>query len=92
MIIARGRGNKEWNYSAPHGAGRLYSRAKAKELFNVEEFKKSMEGIYSSCISLDTLDEAPFAYKDSQMIKKLIQPSAEIIAILKPIYNFKALD
>ena len=63
ILICKGKGNEDWNYSAPHGAGRLYSRSKAKELFSVEEYAKTMKGIFSTCISESTLDEAPFAYK-----------------------------
>ncbi len=90
ILVCSGKGNPDWNYSAPHGAGRLYSRSKAKELFTVEEYSKKMEGIYSTCISETTLDEAPFAYKDFQEIIDCIYPTVEIIEHLKPIYNFKA--
>jgi len=90
MLICVGKGNEDWNYSAPHGAGRLYSRTAAKEKFTVSEYKKAMEGIYTTCISQGTLDEAPFAYKDWQEIARLIEPTAEILERLLPIYNFKA--
>lgn len=89
-IIAVGKGNKDWNNSAPHGAGRLMSRRKAKETFNLEEFKKSMEDIYSTSVLEETIDEVPFAYKPMQEIIDNIQDTVEIEKIIKPIYNFKA--
>ena len=89
-ILARGKGNPEWNNSAPHGAGRLKSRTDAKEAFNLEDFKKSMEGIYSTSIRESTLDESPFAYKGMDEILDNIDDTVEVIDILKPIYNFKA--
>lgn len=91
-IIAVGKGNKDWNNSAPHGAGRLMSRRKAKETFNLEEFKKSMEDIYSTSVLEETIDEAPFVYKPMQEIIDNIQDTVEIERIIKPIYNFKAKD
>jgi RNA-splicing ligase RtcB len=90
LMVCRGKGNPEWNYSAPHGAGRLYSRHKAKEVFTVEEYAKQMEGIYSSCINESTLDEAPFVYKDYQEIMECVEPTVEILDRLLPIFNFKA--
>lgn len=90
LLVCVGKGNEDWNYSAPHGAGRLYSRSKAKELFTVTEYAKSMEGIYTTCINNSTLDEAPFVYKDYQEIMNYIQPTVEIEDRLIPIYNFKA--
>ena len=89
-IIAVGKGNEEWNNSAPHGAGRLMSRRKAKETFNLDEFKKSMADIYSTSVLEETIDEAPFAYKPMQEIIDNIQDTVEIEKIIKPIYNFKA--
>lgn len=89
-IIAVGKGNKDWNNSAQHGAGRLMSRRKAKETFNLEEFKKSMEDIYSTSVLEETIDEAPFVYKPMQEIIDNIQDTVEIEKIIKPIYNFKA--
>lgn len=89
-IIAVGKGNKDWNNSAPHGAGRLMSRRKAKETFNLEEFRKSMEDIYSTSVLEETIDEAPFVYKPMQEIIDNIQDTVEIEKIIKPIYNFKA--
>lgn len=89
-IIARGKGNGDWNNSAPHGAGRIMSRMKAKETFNLEEFKESMQGIYSTSVVEETIDEAPFVYKPMQEIIDNIQDTVEIVKIIKPIYNFKA--
>jgi RNA-splicing ligase RtcB len=91
-IIATGKGNYDWNYSAPHGAGRLMSRKQAKLKLSMEEFKKSMEGIYTTSLTLDTLDEAPFAYKPVEEIIENIQGTVEINEIIKPVYNFKASD
>ena len=89
-IIAVGKGNEDWNNSAPHGAGRLMSRKKAKETFNLEEFKKSMADIYSTSVLEETIDEAPFVYKPMQEIIDNMQDTVEIEKIIKPIYNFKA--
>ncbi len=91
-LICIGKGNPDWNFSAPHGAGRLYSRIQAKQTFNIEEFKNAMQGIYTTSINLDTLDECPMAYKNMDDIIKNITPTAEIIKIIKPIYNFKASE
>lgn len=92
MLICKGKGNADWNYSAPHGAGRLYSRSKAKELFSVEKYADTMEqaGIYTTCVNENTLDEAPFAYKDYREIMECIEPTVEILGQITPIYNFKA--
>lgn len=89
-IIAIGKGNEDWNNSAPHGAGRLMSRNKAKEIFKLEEFKESMKDIYSTSVVEATIDEAPFAYKPMQEIIDNIQDTVEIKKIIRPIYNFKA--
>ena len=89
-IIALGKGNEDWNCSAPHGAGRLMSRSAAKETFTVSEFKKQMEGIYTTSVSRSTLDECPMAYKRIEDIVDNISPTVDIKAIIKPIYNFKA--
>ena len=89
-ILAIGKGNPDWNYSAPHGAGRLKSRTDAKESFSLEDFKKSMEGIYTSSVNEKTLDESPFAYKSMEEIISKIGDTVEVIDILKAIYNFKA--
>lgn len=89
-IIAVGKGNEDWNQSAPHGAGRIMSRNKAKETFNLDEFKESMEGVYSTSIVEETIDEAPFVYKPMKEIIDNIQDTVEVERIIKPIYNFKA--
>ncbi|OPZ90511.1 MAG: RNA-splicing ligase RtcB [Firmicutes bacterium ADurb.Bin419] len=91
-LICVGKGNKDWNYSAPHGAGRLMSRSKAKEVISLEEFKKSMEGIYSTTVNRSTLDECALAYKPMDEIVSNIQDTVEITKIIKPIYNFKAAE
>lgn len=91
-IIAVGKGNDDWNQSAPHGAGRIMSRLKAKELFNIDEFKESMKNIYSTSINENTLDEAPFVYKPMEEIIDNIQDTVNIVKIIKPIYNFKASE
>jgi len=90
ILLCRGLGNKDWNESAPHGAGRLYSRSKAKELFSVEDYKASMGGIYSTCVNESTLDEAPFVYKEQKEIEEAIKPTVDVLEHLTPIYNFKA--
>ncbi len=91
LIIGRGKGIKELNFSAPHGAGRKISRKKAKELFSVSEFKKAVEeaGVYSSTVSKETLDEAPFAYKDPKEILEFLPKTVEVEKFVKPIYNLK---
>lgn len=91
-LICTGKGNGDWNCSAPHGAGRLYSRSKAKELFTVDEYMDSMNGIFTTCINQSTLDEAPFVYKNWEEIAKAIEPTVTIDAHLRPIYNFKAAE
>lgn len=89
-LICIGKGNPDWNYSAPHGAGRLMSRSKAKQSFTVSEYKKQMKGIYTTSVNSDTLDECPMAYKSMNDIIDNIGETAEIIDVIKPIYNFKA--
>lgn len=89
-IIAIGKGNVDWNNSAPHGAGRLMSRSQAKRTFQLDEFIKSMQGIYTTSISESTIDEAPFVYKPIQEILDNIKDTVDVIKIIKPIYNFKA--
>lgn len=93
-LICYGKGNEDWNYSAPHGAGRLYSRRQAKDKFTVKEFKKTMDeaSIYSTSIDESTLDECPMAYKGMDDIVNNISPTADIHKIIKPIYNFKASE
>lgn len=89
-LVCIGKGNEDWNCSAPHGAGRLMSRSAAKETFTVTEFKKQMEGIYTTSVGRSTLDECPMAYKRIEDIVDNISPTVDIKAIIKPIYNFKA--
>lgn len=91
-LICIGKGNEDWNYSAPHGAGRLMSRNVAKNSFTVSEFKKEMKGIYTTTINKDTLDECPMAYKRMEDIVNNIQDTVEIVNRIKPIYNFKAAE
>ena len=91
-IIAIGKGNPEWNYSAPHGAGRLMSRSSAKERLSMTEYQEAMKGIYTTSVNEKTLDEAPMAYKSLEDIIDVIDDAVCIIEILKPIYNFKASD
>ena len=91
-IICEGLGNPDWNYSAPHGAGRIMSRKKAFETLKMEEYKKSMEGIYSTSVNDKTLDESPMAYKDMKEIITNISPTAKILKIIKPVYNYKAAE
>ncbi len=89
-IIGTGKGNEDWNQSAPHGAGRVMSRTKAKELVSLEEFEKSMDGIYTTSVNQSTIDESPMAYKTMDEIIGNIKDTVEIVDIIKPIYNFKA--
>ena len=89
-VLAVGKGNPAWNYSAPHGAGRIMSRNKAKETLDMEEYKKTMAGVYTTSVSEATLDEAPMAYKALEDIIDVIRESVDVIEVLKPIYNFKA--
>ena len=91
-IIAIGNGNDDWNQSAPHGAGRIMSRNKAKEVLNMEEYKDTMKDIYTTSVDENTIDEAPMVYKPMQEIINCIEDTVEIIKIIKPIYNFKASD
>lgn len=91
-VLAIGKGNPEWNYSAPHGAGRLMSRSKAKANLNLEEYQAAMAGIYTTSVNAQTLDEAPMAYKSLEDIIDVIRDSVNIIDIMKPIYNFKASE
>lgn len=91
-IIGKGKGNADWNYSAPHGAGRIMSRSKAKETVSLEEFEQSMKGIYTTSVNRSTIDESPMAYKPIEEIVANIQDTVEIVKIIKPIYNFKASE
>lgn len=89
-VLAIGKGNPDWNYSAPHGAGRIMSRTAAKEQLDLDEYRREMEGIYTTSVNEATLDEAPMAYKSLSDIIDVIQESVDVIEVLKPIYNFKA--
>ena len=89
-ILAVGRGDPDWNYSAPHGAGRLMSRTAAKERLSMEEFRETMADVYTTAVNENTLDEAPMAYKSLADIIDVIEDSVDVIEVLKPIYNFKA--
>lgn len=89
-LICVGKGNDDWNQSAPHGAGRLMSRAQAKQSFTVSEFKNQMKGIYTTSVNKDTLDECPMAYKGMEDIVDNIGDTADIVKVIRPIYNFKA--
>ena len=89
-LICIGKGNADWNYSAPHGAGRLMSRNKAKSAISLTDFEKSMKGIYSTTVSRSTIDESPMAYKNMDEIVRCIEPTVDIVDIIKPSYNFKA--
>lgn len=91
-LVCIGKGNEDWNYSAPHGAGRLMSRSAAFERLTMAEYEAEMTGIYSTCVVPDTLDESPMAYKSMDEIVENIEPTAEIVCRIKPIYNFKAAE
>ena len=89
-IIGIGKGNEDWNCSAPHGAGRIMSRGQAKKKVSLEEYQQSMEGIFTTSVSTMTIDEAPQAYKPSAEILKYIEETVEVVDLIKPVYNFKA--
>lgn len=91
-LICVGKGNPDWNYSAPHGAGRTMSRGKAKEAISLAEFEESMKGIYTTSVTQSTIDESPMVYKPMQEIIDNISDTVDIIDIIKPVYNFKASD
>lgn len=91
-IIGRGKGNDDWNCSAPHGAGRIMSRSMAKECISLEEFEKSMEGIYTTSVNMSTIDESPMAYKSLSDIVDNISDTVDIVKIIKPVYNYKASE
>ena len=91
-LICVGKGNPDWNYSAPHGAGRLMSRTKAFEVLSMDEYKLQMDGVFSTCVIRATLDESPMAYKNAEEITSQIAPTADIIDRIEPLYNFKAAD
>ena len=89
-VLAIGKGNPEWNYSAPHGAGRIMSRSQAKEQLDLDEYRREMSGVYTTSVNESTLDEAPMAYKSLDDIIDVISDAVDVIEVLKPIYNFKA--
>jgi RNA-splicing ligase RtcB len=90
IIVAKGKGSKKWNYSAPHGAGRLMGRNDAKKNLSLDVFKAEMKGVWSSCVDADRLDEAPMAYKPMADILEAIQETVEVEFVMPEIYNFKA--
>ena len=89
-LLCTGKGNADWNYSAPHGAGRAYNRTDTLKSFTLSQYKKEMNGIYSTSVSRETLDECPMAYKNPQSVIELIEPTAQITEKLTPVYNYKA--
>lgn len=91
-VIGTGKGNEDWNQSAPHGAGRVMSRTKTKELVSLEEFEKSMDGIYTTSVNQSTIDESPMAYKTLDEIVENIKDTVDVLTIIKPVYNFKASE
>ena len=91
-LICIGKGNEDWNCSAPHGAGRMMSRKAAFHALSTEEFQREMAGIYTTCVVPDTLDESPMAYKRMDEIVAQIGPTAEIVERIRPVYNFKAVE
>lgn len=91
-LICVGKGNKDWNYSAPHGAGRLMSRSKAKEILSLKDYQDSMNGIYTTSVSNATIDESPQAYKSMEEIVSAIAPTVDVTDVIKSVYNFKALE
>jgi RNA-splicing ligase RtcB len=92
LIIARGKGNEDWNQSAPHGAGRLLSRSDAKELIDLDEYREAMKGIYSTSVGTGTIDESPMAYKDPKEILRLIEDTVEVDYFIRPVINLKATN
>lgn len=89
-IVAIGKGNEDWNCSAPHGAGRIMSRTRAKEMLSVKDYQKSMDDIFTTCVNESTIDESPMAYKPKREILDNIKDTVDVIDIIKPLYNFKA--
>lgn len=90
ILLCRGKGNKDWNCSAPHGAGRLFSRTAAREQLSMDEFKQRMTNVYSTSVCPETLDESPMAYKPTEEIRSLIEPTVEVLDVIKPVINLKA--
>ena len=91
-VLAIGKGNPEWNYSAPHGAGRIMSRTKAKNTLSMDDYREAMKDVFTTSVNSQTLDEAPMAYKSLDDIIDVISESVDVIEVLKPIYNFKASE
>ena len=91
-VLAIGKGNPEWNFSAPHGAGRIMSRTAAKNTLSMDEYRETMKGVYTTSVNDSTLDEAPMAYKSLDDIIDVIRDSVDVVDILRPVYNFKASD
>jgi RNA-splicing ligase RtcB len=91
-IVGVGKGNEDWNCSAPHGAGRIMSRHKAREVVSLDAFKESMDGIFTTSVSFETVDEAPMVYKPMDEIVDNIKDTVDILEIIKPVYNFKASE
>ena len=89
-LICRGKGNAEWNYTAPHGSGRLMKRSEAKECISLEEYRESMRGVFSTSVNESTIDESPMAYRSIDDILDVVEPTVEIIDMATPVYNFKA--
>ena len=89
-VLAVGKGNPEWNFSAPHGAGRIMSRSAARANLNLEEYRREMAGVYTTSVNEATIDEAPMAYKSLEDILGVISDSVDVTEVLKPVYNFKA--
>lgn len=92
LIICHGKGNEDWNQSAPHGAGRLMSRAMAKELIDLDEYRETMKSVYSTSVGMGTIDESPMAYKDPKEILQLIDDTIEVDYFIRPIINLKATN
>ena len=90
ILLCRGKGNEDWNCSAPHGAGRLFSRTAAKEQLSMDEFRERMSDVYSTSVCESTLDESPMAYKPTEEIRSLIEPTVEVLDVIKPVINLKA--
>lgn len=91
-LLCQGKGNSDWNYSAPHGAGRILSRSLARKKLSIEDFRATMDGIFTTSVNKYTLDEAPEAYKNARHIIDAISDTVDIVAMLKPVYNFKATE
>ena len=91
-LICVGKGNEDWNCSAPHGAGRLMSRGQAKKNIKMDDYIRSMEGIYTTSVNYSTLDESPMAYKNTEEIMRCIEPTVDIVDVIRPVYNFKAAE